>query len=265
MNLSRFFLYFLLVTSCQIFSQINTILKDSIVVKNNFEKFVGADIHENLFFQQGVEVHKINNKGSWVYANFELGVPDTISVLNPLEILLFYKAANIIVLLDRFLNEVRRIDFNTLEPPKIAWDVGNTKNHEIWILNGETNRLEFFNFKRNTILSQSIPFLNEPYYIASGFSEAFVFFKDKICEYNIYGTEIGCIEQSNITSFSYSKGNLLLKNEKEVYLLFDDKLQLKGELKISKNKNKDFSLSAKKLYIYSKNTVKVYQLIFPSK
>jgi|GEM_PF-3412966 len=246
--------------------EIAVTLVDSISLpKNKFQKFIGIDTHDNFYFSNLEIITKTQKSESWVYTNYQLGVPTSISILNPLQILVFYKEANSIVLLDRFLNEIQRIDLNLLNSPKVGWWVENTKNQEIWLYEGEKNQLEFFNYKTNIVLAKSIPFLEIPKQLAANFNNAYILFKNKINKYNIYGTLAKSIyiKEMSIEELKINR-SYIIGNSKNNFQLYDPNLKNLGSFKISKNNNKDFSLSAEKLYIYNGSKIFIYKLTFPT-
>jgi len=261
-----YFLFFLCYGSLICWSQeINISLIDSISFsKNTFHNFVGVDNYENLYFSNFETVTKIKDHQKWVYTNFELGIPSSISIINPLQVLIFYKETNTIILLDRFLNETRRIDLNQLNPPKIGWWVENTKNQEVWLYNGETNRLLFFNYRNNISLSQTIPFLETPITLVGNFNTAYVLFKNKIHQYNIYGTLLNSVEVDNLTKIKIGSSYVIGAANNQ-FKIYDTDLKFIGNFKFSKNSPIDFSLREEKLYIYQNSMLFIYNLAIPTK
>lgn len=258
--------YFLSFTSICLWGQnITTKIVDSIVYpKNKFKKFINVDNLGNYYFSNFEVITKVDNNNNWVYANYELGIPHSVSVTNPLQILLFYKETNIIVLLDRFLNEIQRIELNQINPTKIAWWVENTKNKEVWLYNSENNWLESYNYKQNQVLSQTIPFFKNPIDFSSNFNDAFVLFDKKINRYNIHGTLLQSSTIENVTTIKASNSNLIGKSENE-FLLYTFDLKEIGRFKNPINNSLDFSLKNEKLYIYNGSKLYIYQLTLPTK
>ncbi len=245
---------------------INLKLIDSIPVsKNEYDKFIGVDTHNFLFFTKHEVITKTDNTQKWVYANYELGEPTTLSILNPLQLLVFYKETNTLVFLDRFLNELRRVDLNTITPSKIALWTENTKNKEVWLHNEITNSLEFYNYQNNNTLSKTIPFSKKPIYLTADFSTAFVLFDSQICSYNIYGTLIHCADVNNIKKIVLDNDYVIGNTNNNEFLFFDTSLKNSSSSIILQNNWQDFSVSNEKLYIYNGSKVYTYQLNLSSK
>lgn len=245
---------------------INLKLIDSITIqKNEYHKFIGVDTHNFLFFTKHEVVTKTDGTQKWVYANYELGEPTSLSILNPLQLLVFYKETNTLVFLDRFLNESQRIDLNTITPSKIALWTENTKNQEVWLHNEITNSLEFYNYQNNNTLSQTIPFSKKPIHLTADFNTAFVLFDTQICKYNIYGTQINCTTINNIKKIALTNNYIVGCSTKSELIFFDTALKTSSSSIILQNNWQDFSVSNEKLYIYNGSKVYTYQLNLSSK
>lgn len=257
-------LCFLCLASTHCFSQeITTTLVDSISYpKNQFKKLAGVDHLENYYFFNFEVITKTNGTQNWVYTNYELGVPHSISVINPLQVLVFYKETNTIVLLDRFLNETQRIDFNQINPIKTAWWVANTKNQEIWIYDGESNVLEFYNYQQNNTLSQTIPFLEAPVNFTSNFNNTYILFEDKIKHYNIQGTLLQTVATANTNTIKATE-SFVISKLKNSFNLYTTNLKVVGTIKNLKNTDVGFSFKNEKLYIYNGSKLFIYQLTLP--
>ena len=267
--MKRYLLFYFLCSSnfISLAQEIPTSIIDSITYpKNTYKKFIAVDNLGNYYFSNFEVITKTDGNRNWAFANYELGIPYSVSVINPLQILVFYKETNTVILLDRFLNETQRINLNQINPLKTAWWAENTKNQEIWIYDGENNRLEFYNYQQNITLSQTIPFLETPIDLSSNFNNAFVLFDDSINKYNIQGTLLKSLDL-NKKAFSKIKAtkSYLIGKSKNKFKLYTTNLNLVGSLKILKNDNLGFSLKNEKLYIYDGAKLFIYKLTLPSK
>ena len=246
-------------------AQITCILQDSInFTGKNYQKYKGKDIHDNLFFLQEETLIKTSQDTTWEYANLELGIPTSISLLNPLQVLVFYKQTNTFVLLDRFLSEAKRVDLNTIAPIRVAQWIQNTKNKEVWLYNSLNNELEFFNYQNNTKLTENAIINGEPIDLAAGFNTAYLLFENKITGYNNYGTLIAETNITDVKKISLNSNRLMASYENELEF-FDARLNSLGRLKKPKNSMEGVFLSGEKLYIYHKSTLYIYQLTLPTK
>src|SRR5688572_10113253 len=66
------------------------------------------------------------------YRNVALGEIARVDQQNPLQIVLFYRRFNTVVLLDNQLNEIRRINFSEVPQPVIAEAAGLASQNRLW-------------------------------------------------------------------------------------------------------------------------------------
>jgi len=266
MNMQKLFsLFFLTLITSAVSSQITYKPKDSISFANKkYQKFQGIDVYENLFFTKQETLIKTDGNTTWEYANLELGIPESISLLNPLQVLVFYKNTNTFVLLDRFLSEIKRINLNNITPARVAQWIQNTKSQEVWLFNSLNNELEFFNYQTNTKRTDNIPVNGTPIDLTSGFNSAYLLFKNKIKGYDNYGTSFSDVPVLGAVKISLNN-KILMATYKEELEFFNIHLNSLGSTKKPKNTTQDVFLSNEKLYIYTDYTLYVYQLIIPSK
>ena len=242
-------------------AQITLKVIDSVSFKNkNYQQYKGTDIHGNSFFLQQESLIKTDGENKWEYADLQLGIPTSVSTINPLQVLVFYELTNTFVLLDRFLSEVKRVNLNNITPIRIAKWVQNTKNKEVWLYNSLNNQLEFYNYKTNTKITDNNPISNEPKDLASGFNSAYLLFEDKITGFNNYGSSICETTIDNIQKIELNN-NLLLAISNTKFHFFDTNLKSLNTLKKPKNSTQGVFLGNEKLYIYSNSTLYTYQLI----
>lgn len=264
-----FFLLFTLIGSAQNLNKkannSNIIAQDSVSFSNkNYNTFLGVDLYSNYFFEKENALIKTDGNHFWEYANLELGNITNISILNPLQILVFYKGSNTFVLLDRFLSETRRIDLNNLPEPKVAEWAVNTKNQEVWIYNSLNNQLEFFNYQNANNIATTIPLNAIPSSLCANFNNAYILTEGTLICYNNYGNAIHKIAIDNIEEIAIQGNNLIGYNTSEV-ILFDEKLKPYFNLKKQKNWSGDFFVGNEILYIYRDSTIYKYQLKLPTK
>ena len=198
--------------------------------KKSHHHYKGTDIHNNSFFLQQESIIKTNGEKKWEYADLQLGIPSSISIINPLQILVFYELSNTFVLLDRFLSEVKRINLNDISPIRIAKWVQNTINKEVYLYNSLNNELEFYNYQTNTKTTENNPIDNEPLDLATGFNAAYLLFENKIIGFNNYGSSI-CETTINDIKEIVLNNNILLAIHKEKFQFFNTHLNSLGTVK----------------------------------
>ena len=135
----KFFNYFFLLFTFICFSQeaIQTTIIDSIPFEA--EQFIGTDAYKNYYFIKKNTLVKVNNNKSISYQNLTLGKITFVDIQNPLQIVLFYKDFNTIVLLDNQLNETTQVNGNNFG---LIWEtIGLSRQNSLWFF--DTNSMKF--------------------------------------------------------------------------------------------------------------------------
>lgn len=118
------------------------------VIAQNEQKTdtIGIDIYDALYIVKNNTLFKILDDETQSYQNFNFGEITSVDIINPLEIIVFYKEFNSAIILDNQLNTKHTIRFinNILFTRK-----GIT--NKIWIYNEDENKLQLYDYKSNTV------------------------------------------------------------------------------------------------------------------
>jgi len=121
---------------------------DSIILINEIKEYNAVAIHitktEQLFIQTiDHQIIKIDSAGKEVskYTNKYLGTPQFIYIENPLQLVLFYPAYQTMVILDQWMNEIKRVLLNELRIPFVS-TVGLSQDRSIWYFDDQVKRLK---------------------------------------------------------------------------------------------------------------------------
>lgn len=125
------------------------------------DAFVGRDSYGNLYAIRSNNFIKVEANRTLEFRNVAGGQIAHVDITNPLLIVLFYEAFNTVVLLDNQLNEVRRIDFNTLPGPVIAQSVGLASQNRLWVYDAISLKIGLYDLTRNSFKTISVA-LSEP-------------------------------------------------------------------------------------------------------
>lgn len=141
----------------------NEIVAGMPVLKTEFKSddFIGRDPYGNLYAIRNNDFLKIESNRTLEYRNVAGGRITRADITNPLLVVLFYADFNLVVLLDNQLNEVRRIDFNTLAGPIVVQAVGLASQNRLWIYDAISLKLGLYDLTRNNFKPISVP-LSEP-------------------------------------------------------------------------------------------------------
>lgn len=93
-------------------------------------------------------------QNDFIFFDSSLGIPDVIDVTNPFAILLYYADYATVVVLDRTLNEISRLDFFELEGVDQPVTLARATDNGIWIFDSWDYRLKLLD-QRSEITQQS--------------------------------------------------------------------------------------------------------------
>uniref|UniRef100_UPI00404AD2EE hypothetical protein n=1 Tax=Flavobacterium sp. TaxID=239 RepID=UPI00404AD2EE len=159
--MKRFILLFFSIITLFVSAQNNknAILIDSISI--NATEYLGKDNFDHLYYLKINELFKKNSEKEFNYKNVSLGKLAQVSFENSLQPLLLYADFNTVVVLDNFLNEVQRIDFNTISPFLKVSYIGFGGQNKIWFFDSMTQRFGVYNSINSSIVFISNPQKNE--------------------------------------------------------------------------------------------------------
>lgn len=153
-------LFFFLGLHLSILSQerLNAVFIDSLKIetKTIYEITAGA-----TYFSSNNVFYKKTTDKEFDYTAISLGNLTSVDLYNPLQIVLFYKDFNTVVLIDNQLNETHRIDGNKLETPVNFNTVGLASRNQFWFYDFLTQKIGLYNFNADTYKFISTPIINK--------------------------------------------------------------------------------------------------------
>ncbi|NEV93781.1 hypothetical protein G3567_06415 [Psychroflexus sp. YR1-1] len=222
------------------------------------DKFWGVDTYEHLYFSKNNVFYKTENQEEFQFQDLQLGELEAADLLNPLKILLFYKEANTLVILDNRLNEIDRVNFNFIPDFKTVDFAGISKDNLFWIFNAEVQQLELFNQESLSTRRSSLPLTKEILGFQSNYNYAWLRHAKGLSKFNINGSLIDEIEFENAVSFNIFKNQVMVQTEH--YLeLFDKNPEFKIRFKKPEISFNQFYFNGENLYIYSDKVLYKYQ------
>ena len=121
------------------------------------EHFIGTDAFGWEYVVADNEFRKQKDGKVYKYRNVSLGDITRADLQNPLQIVLFYKKFNSVVLLDNQLNETGTINFNEISTPIIADAVGLASQNRLWAYDITTRQTGLFDIKKSTFRTLTPP------------------------------------------------------------------------------------------------------------
>ena len=227
------------------------------------DNYLGFDNQNN---QYGIKNNVIIKRSTtnFEYKNIGLGKITNIDFQNPLQIIVFYKDFNTVVLLDNQLNELKRIDFN-LNPELIQLEaVGLSAQNQLWIYDGITNRIGLYNITNDHLKWISTPIKSG---IKNYFSDYTFFYwindTNQLFSSTIYGTinTLGTVPKHDKMQL-LSNSTALYFHENEIYF-YEITKERSSKIKLTENFVGNFFFKDGILAIFTQNIITNYKLILP--
>ena len=221
---------------------------------------VGIDNFETIYYINRNELFKAEkDKVLSTYSNLQLGKITSANTFNPLKINLFFKAFNIVIILDNRLSEMFKIEFNTIQPFKDITHISTGNDNSIWLFNQNTQQLENYDYKANTTRVKALPIQGEIIDLKSNYNFCWLLTKDYLYTYNYVGSLLSKIKNSGFSKLIQTNGNLVLLKGQQLFYLVKNTEQF-VEIKIPKLLINQFLVTNETVYIYDDEFLYQYQL-----
>lgn len=238
-------------------AQKNPVLIDSIALKA--DRFIGIDSFGAIYFTKGNIFHKKWNQQQWQFGDFMLGELTDVSILNPLKIALFYLSSNTVVLVDKYLNEIDRINFNTISEFKNVTKVCLANDNRIWIFDSNTQQLEVFDVNATKTIVKTQPLSALPISQRGNFNYCWVLTPTTLSLFNIYGSLLNTAENESFLDIRIINDDLILQKEDGLYFL-SNKAQKLEKINLPEIPIQQFYVTNEILYIYDQSKIYSFAL-----
>lgn len=234
--------------------------KDSFPLKA--DRFIGKDAYDHIYFIKDAVLHKQGNLGSFVFRDYQLGPVQSVDIINPLNVVVFYAEMNTVVLLDNRLNEKERINFNELPELVNCGAVANAGNNKLWLFNIDLQQLQLYDYRAKRHLQFPRPILGEVSQLDGNFNDCFVVTSSHFYQFNVYGSLLMEAENEGIESLVRNDQSILVVKENRLFSISEETIKpLNGYPE--ENPIKDLQLTQEFLYIYDGNKVDSFTLTQP--
>ncbi|TRW26404.1 hypothetical protein FMM05_03215 [Flavobacterium zepuense] len=123
------------------------------------ERFIGTDAFGWKYTTLENEFRKEKDGRTLKYKNVALGEIYRVDLQNPLQIVLFYRKFNTVVLLDNQLNETSQFNFSTLpEQELIVEAAGLASQNRLWLYDVTTQQIGLYDTARGIFRTLTPPF-----------------------------------------------------------------------------------------------------------
>ncbi len=233
-------------------------------IKIECDVFLGYDNQLNNYSIKNNILTKNSESITYQYNNLGLGNITRVDFQNPLQIVVFYKNFNMVVLLDNQLNEIKKIDFNLKSTPVSLEAVALSSQNQIWIYDSISSKIGLYNINTDTFKWISTMLENPISYYESDYTH---FYWTDI-HLNLYRISIyGTIEKLGIQP--KSDAFQLTKNNNSIYQLdnqlFYYNIASKSSSKIAIDEKiiSKFFFRDGILSIFTQNEITNYKIILP--
>lgn len=228
----------------------------------NVSTFVDTDAVETTYYINNNEFSKQTATQTLHYTNLQLGSISSANTFNPLRLNLFYKNFNTVMILDNRLAEIYKIDFNSLTPYRNPLFVSTGYDTTLWILNDNTQQLELFDYKTNTLRAATTPINSEVLDMVSNYNWCWLLTTDYIYQFNYVGSLVQKIKNDGFNKLDESNENLVLQKNNTLYYLKKGSTDF-VKLNLPDLLIKQFLLTNQTLYIYDLKNLNQFHLITP--
>lgn len=152
-------------------------------------QYLGTDAFGSVYTLKDNELRKQTGAVVQKYRNLSLGEVSRIDLQNPLQLVLFYKKFNTVVLLDNQMNETARIGFSDLRQPLIADAVGLAAQNRLWVYDITTQQIGLYTLSNGTFTPIVPPFAEPPAAYANDYN--YFYWADatgKCFQVNLFGS-----------------------------------------------------------------------------
>lgn len=222
---------------------------------SQMDEFYGLDDFKSVYYGVDDTLFKKNTNSTYQFFDLQLGTIESVHLINPLKILVFYRETQTIVLLDNRLNEQLRINLSNLAPARFISHVQLAGEQRIWIFNTDLNRLELINYNTGDLIMSTPPAENEVLDLIADFNFAHIITNDGIISYNGYASAVARLKLDDILAAQLDYRNLLLATKQgwAYYQFTNDNRWVESTSSIQnlrERPSKSFYLKEGKLYLY---------------
>ncbi|MFC7356539.1 hypothetical protein ACFQO1_02480 [Jejudonia soesokkakensis] len=226
--------------------------------------FIGFDVYNNLYYVKDMTLFKKGSKGDYVYNDFELGEIASVDIINPLNIVIFFKDTNTVVLVDNRLAEIERFSFNNLPGFINVAAARNAGNNRLWLFNSDSQQVELYNYRTKERIPISQPISGDVMTFTSNFNYCYLATDTMFRIYNTYGGIVQTISINGITNSSQYNESLMVTDSKNLFYLKRGALEF-NNIKTPTIPISNLQLTQDFLYIYHNNIVHTFTLTQPKK
>ncbi|MCG2609931.1 hypothetical protein LZZ90_00245 [Flavobacterium sp. SM15] len=228
------------------------------------DTFVGKDAYANTYSITQNEFRKENPQKKYVYRSLPLGKIHSVDLQNPLQIVLFYKIMNSVVLLDSQLNETFKINFSESNPELLPQQIGLASQNRLWLFDLATQKLGLYDFQKQVFNPITVIFEHPILFSQSDYNYFYwVDDQHKLFACNLFGKINFLGEVPNFDSMQIISSKEILLKKGSILTLWDWEKQTSQIVPIPEKSFQSFYYKEQILSIFTDNEIRNYKLILP--
>ena len=225
------------------------------------QRYIGTDAFGWEYTIADNEFRKEKDGVILKYKNVSLGEIYRVDLQNPLQIVLFYRRFNSVVLLDNQLNQTVIINFSALPAELIAEAVGLASQNRLWLYDVTTQQIGLYDPVRNNFRTLTPPFNDGIKYYQSDYNYFYwINNAGKCFVLNLFGnvTQLG-----NVPAFGQvqllSPTQVLYAKDNSLYL-YDLSTQTQKHIEIAEKSFSSFYYASQILSIFTESEIIKYNI-----
>jgi hypothetical protein len=230
--------------------------------QEKWDQWVYRDVFANEYFVHNNTLSKESTDlERWEYKNLNFGSIYSLDAKNPFQILIVYKDVHTVVVLDNFLNEIKKIDFLNDYNAFLIDFVGTAAGNKLWIKEKNINAFYLFDLNTKQFTSLNRPFEQVLKNIVTDFN--FLYFindKNQLFRLNIFGnvTQLHLFEKQ-VNQFFVIDQKIVYSIENELFV-YNFKTNKEELLLKAKNKIENFCINLNKIIIFANDKIEEIEL-----
>ncbi len=240
------------------YNQITLDKIDSIKYDDNFRLISIDNLGESYF----LEDYKLRKGEDYAFSDSSLGDLNKVDFYNNFKLKLWYSNFNTLVILDNFLNEITRVQFNEISSVFEITDISSANENNVWVYDESNMRIKKFDFFKKVFIENVETQIDGTLIeMKSNYNYLWVLTEKYFYKINYNGLIIFKNENNmKYSKIRFYKNDILLSNKTGLFLLKNDK-ELFSKINLEKLFIKDFFVINETLYIYDKDHLNKYLIL----
>lgn len=232
--------------------------------KGGQQRFLGIDGFGWEYTIADNEFRKQKDGQILKYRNLSLGEIYKADLQNPLQIVLFYRKFNTVVLLDNQLNETSRINFSDIPIPLIAEAAALAAQNRLWVYDISTQQLGLYDLAQGSFKTITPPFTDNIKYYHNDYNYFYwIDSTNKFFMANLFGNvgALGIVPAYDSIQI-ISANEVILQKDNNLYFYNLEK-QMQTPISITEKSIKSFQYTSQILTIFTDSEIKTYKVTLP--